>query len=257
MRVGSIVLLIALLAGGVAAGPKPDAGLKHYIAHEFDKAIDSCKGGDDFASRTVLGLSFLEKYNLYKVKSDRDQARMYLKILKVDVTLKHATTIDRFLGVEGNPHGNKEAGKLLNEAFKKARTQDDVMLMTTFLLPYKGTDVNKSALYYIRKRLDPVRDYVSGGGMMPKADQKLFSNRKLIEPIVKALADKVTDSYAKSCLILIEEPALSYLEAVEMIGPVADSIVGIKKAMAKRQKKHPESTWFSAYGQAGESKSWP
>ena len=174
---------------------------------------------------------------------------MYLKILAMDARIGDAMTIERFLNLDGNPCGNKEAAKLLKKAFDVVRTPEDVLLVSKFLAPDKGVDVNKMALKAIRKWLKPIRGYVDKGGSMPEPARAVFSDGNLIKRLIGALAHTKTDGDAESCLTLIEEPSLLYLDARADLGKAeGDAIVSIKKAIAKRLKKRPESTWFSAYG---------
>lgn len=247
-KIAMALAVLALCAARVSANP--EQGLKEYVDHNFDDAITTCKGGKDVMSRMVLGLSFHEKYNIYKNKLDKEQASMYLKLLAVDVTIADAATIEKFLEIKGNLNGNKEATKLLKKSFKNAKTTPEhVLLMARFLDLEKGIDTCKEALSGVSKRLKPVRDYVLKGGNMPKEMQnEVFTNSELIEPLIALLAEKKTQSYARKCLVYIEEPALQYLEELEMTKSTSDAIVAIKKAMIARVKKHPDSTWYGASG---------
>lgn len=239
-------LAVLLCAAGALAGPKQ--GLEHYCRHEFDEAIAACQTGKDLMSRLVLGLSHAEKYALYRNKTDKVQASMFLKILKVDATVDDAPVIEKFLAVGGNPVGNKEAAKLLKEAFKTATTPKHVLVMAGFLDPAKGIDVNKIALAGIQKRLKPVRTYIGKGGSIPAADRALFQDRRLLERLVGCLDRKKTASAARKCLVYIEEPVLPYLEGKAMGKEHGKALLAVKKAIAKRVKKYPDSAWFSAYG---------
>lgn len=251
----ALVVMFAVFAGivlpEVALGANPKKGAERYTMHEFDEAIIACEGGKDFASRLILGLSYTEKYNIYKRKLDKEQAKMYLDIVETDAKMTDAKTISQFLAVKGNPNGNKAALDVLEECFDNARsTPEDILTMALFLNPDRGPDVNKLAAYEIYKRLKPVRDYVSKGGEMPsKMKDKVFANAALIKPLVGALLDKKAASYARKCLALIHEPAVKYLDEVEMTKPIADALVAVKKEIVKRQKKHADSTWYSASGE--------
>ena len=223
--------------------------LKLYTAHEFDKAIADAKDGKDTMSRITLALSYTEKYAVYKNKADRDQAKMYLKLLEVDLAVKDMKTVEKFLNIEGNPNGNKEAEGLLETCFENTQCNPaDILLVAAFVNPAKGPKVCDMALYTIRKRLDNVREYVANGATMPKEMQELFVKRELIAPVVAALDDKATSSGARKCLALIEEPSLKYLEEKPPTPALADAIVDVKKAIAKRKAKFPNSTWYSASG---------
>ena len=68
-----------------------------------------------------------------------------------------------------------------------------------------------------------------------------------MKSLIACLANEKTISGAKDCLVSIEEPTLALLDKQEMNKGVSDTIVAVKKAIAKRMEKHPDSTWFSAY----------
>ena len=186
------VVLAAALATAIPAGVFAagwEEGLKLYVDHQFDTAIETCKNGKDVPNRLVLGLSYVERYNVYKDKNDEEQGKIYLNLLKVDINMEHIDILEKFLAVPGNMNGNKEADKLLTAIFKNAKTTPEHMLkMATFLDPAKGDEVNKTALAALSKRLSPVRDYVNKGGTMPEKMQGLFSNAALITPLVTSLA---------------------------------------------------------------------
>lgn len=241
-------MLLAAMIIAPSARAGADRGLAFYRDHQYDEAIQSCKGEKDVGSRLVLGLASAEKAGLYKNKADKEQARMYLKVLAVDVRLEHLPVLEKFLNTEGAPYGNKEAARLFEKALQNVHTPEHVLRAADYLAPERGVEVNRIALKPIQKRLKPVRDYVGKGGSMPDTDRAMFMNARLLKALVGALARKETSRQARSCLALIEEPALPYLEQGELTKPASDAIVEIKKAMAKRQKKFPESTWFSAYG---------
>jgi hypothetical protein len=246
----SIAAAAFSLAAPTIAGAKPEKGMKYYTDHQFDYAIESCKTGKDTMSKLILGLSYTEKYNIYRNKADREQAKIYLNILEVEANMENILTIAKFLNIPGNPNGNKEALALLKDAFRTSSSSvDDILKMAGFLAPDKGVDVNKAALSSLKKTLKPVRDYVSKGGTMPIKMKKLFANPELLRPLVGSLAEKKTLSYAKSCLTIIEEPSLELLEQQEMTKGVSDAIVSVKKAIARRTKKFPGSSWHSALGE--------
>lgn len=248
-RIVSVVLFAVLVTGTALAGAQE--GLKLYTAHEFEDAIDAVKGGKDTMSKLVLGLSHHERYYIYKDKTDKERASMYLKLLKVDVSVKDVRTIEQFLAVSGNPNGNKVALGLLKVAFANARSKpEDILMMVDFIDEEKGAAVAKIALAALYKRLKPVRDYVSKGGSMPKDMKgKVFGNPKVIGPLVAALTMEKAESSARKCLAVIEEPSLELLEEQDLSEPISDAIVAVKKAIASRMKKHPDSSWYSADGE--------
>lgn len=240
----AVLLPVSVLAGG-------DSGFKKYAAHEFDQAIEECKGNKDVLSRLVLGFSYLEKYNLLKNKLDRDQSSAYLAPLALEMKLDDTKVLERFLAVPGNQNGNKEAMKILKKAFEGAsREPKDLIFMAGFLDPAKGSDVNNIVLDALAARLKTHREYVKKGGTLnEKLRDDVFTSKKIIEPLVKALGDKKNAADARACMVYIEEPVLPFLEKQEVTKEVSDTVVAIRKAMAERIKKYPNSKWYSATGQ--------
>jgi hypothetical protein len=76
----------------------------------------------------------------------------------------------------------------------------------------------------------------------------VFKDEDLHRRLVEALANSKTDNYARQCLEYIEEPALAYLENLELTEERSKAIVDIKKAIEKRLEDFPESTWYSGTG---------
>ena len=253
MRKSCAVVLAAL---ALFALPAPGTaglfggGLGAYEDHEYDKAIEKCKGEKDLECRIVVAFSYLEKYNLYKIKSDKELASAALGMLHVDVTPKDVDTIAKFLNIAGNPSGNKEAAKMLKKAFENAKANaEDIFIIVRFLDPAKGQEANQIALDALVARLKPVREYVtSGAAMPPEMRKEIFAEKKLIEPVVALLNEKKLSGTARKLLVIIEEPSLKYLEEQELTKPVSDTIVEVKKAVAKRVKKFPDSSWSSPEG---------
>ena len=244
------LLVIAFFVGFMmSSGIAHANGVAKYAAHEFDKAIESSKDGKDLTSKLILALAYTEKASIYKNSADKEQAKMYIKLLEVDLTIKDAKAVEEFLNVEGNPNGNEVAAKLLKKCFQNAEcTPGDIMVVASFVNPAKGAAASELSLSTISKLLGNVRDYVSKGATMPKEMQALFANHALITPMIDALDDKKTASAARKCLVLLEEPTLTLLEAKELTPAIGDAIVDVKKAIAKRKTKYPNSTWFSASG---------
>ena len=225
-----------------------EKGFDYYAKHEFDKAIDACKDNKDNFSRMVAALAYAERFGLYKNSEDKVQKNAYLNILQEIVTLKDLAEIERLLSVTGNPFGFKEAEKLLKKAFANVKTTDDVLIAADFLSSERDPDHNHKALVSIANFLKQVRNYVNKGGTMPSNERELFTDENLIAPLVDILGLKENSRQALRCLVLIEEPALPYLEAETVTKSISDTIVAVRKAMAKRQKKFLNSTWYSAAG---------
>jgi len=251
-RTAGAVLAALLLCLVPAAGAAALFGeaLRAYESHEFDRAIEKCRGERDLECRLATALSYLEKYELYRNKGDREQAKAHIDILEVDVGPRDALTIRKFLNVTGNPHGNKEAAKLLKRAFANAKTTpEDVMTIVGFLDPAAGLEANGIALDALIDRLKPVREYVSKGGTMPAEMRRLFADDELIRPVVALLDEKKLAGDAAKLCGIIEEPTLRDLEEMEVTKGVSKAIVLVKKAIARRLKKYSESTWYSASGE--------
>lgn len=244
----AVLSLVALPPAGAAA--LFGGGLGAYEEHEFDKAIEKCKGEKDLECRLVVAFSYLEKYNLYKIKSDKEQAGAAMSMLAVDVGPKDVDVIAKFVNIPGNPAGNKEAVNLLKKAFENATASpEDIFTIVRFLDPEKGVESNGIALDGLLKRLKPVREYVKKGAAMPPVMRKeVFAEKRLIEPTVALLNQKKVAGAARDLLVVIEEPALKYLEEAEATKPVSETIVKVKKAIQERVKKYPDSTWYNPDG---------
>lgn len=245
------VILGSIVACSGTAFALFESALDHYREHEFDKAIQAAKDDrKDLLARLITALSHAERYNIYKEKADKEAASGHLKLLESDLTMKNADTLLKVLNVPGNPNGNKEAVKLLKRAFKSARsTPEDILHLGRFVGAEAGPEASEIALSEIKSRLEPVRKYVDKGGAMPGAmKDEVFTDKKLIDALIAALADKKTAGKATKCLVLIQDPALERLEKAEPSGAVAEAAAAVKKAIQSRLKKHPEGTWYSATG---------
>ena len=99
--IGTAFTALALLAPVPAAAGLFGGALGAYEEHEFDKAIEKCKGERDLECKLVVAFSYLEKYELYKNKGDKEQAKAHLSILAVDVGPKDVRTIEKFLTAVG------------------------------------------------------------------------------------------------------------------------------------------------------------
>lgn len=248
--IAGIVFGLAGAFSGTAFAGFDDA-LELYNKHDFDGAIEAARGDKkDVPSRVIMGLSYTERYNIYKTRQDKEAAQMYLKPLAIDVTMQHVDMIRQVLNVPGNPNGNKEAVKLFKQAIKNAKsTPEDMVHISRFIDPEQGIESTEVALAELETRLKPVREYVGKGGTMPeRIKDEVFSSKTLIAALVGALAEKKTAGKAVKCLVLIQDPALEQLEEAETTKAVADAVLAVKKAIQQRLKKYPESTWHSAVG---------
>ena len=223
-------------------------GFEYYVNHEFDLAIEACKDKKDNFSRMIAALAYAERFRLYKNSADKAQKKAFMNILEEVISLKDLADIERVTAVKGNPFGSKEAKKLLKRAFANLRTTEDVLIAADFLNKGRDPSHNKIALDAIAKFLKQIRSYVNKGGTMPTKEKELFTDDRVIIAIVDLLEIKENVRSAKKCLTLIEEPALEYLEDRPINTSISDTIVAIRKATTKRQKKYPHSTWFSATG---------
>ena len=232
---------IATLANG-------EKGFDFYAKHEFDKAIEECKDDKDNFSRMVAALAHAERFGIYKNSADKVQKNAYLNILHEVVTLQDLAEIERLVSVTGNPFGYKEAERLLKKAFANVKTSEDVLIAADFLKAGRNPSHNHKALVAINNFLKQVRNYVNKGGTMPSGERDLFTDEHLILPLVNMLTISENSRQALRCLVLIEEPALSSVEGATITKSISNTIVAIRKAVAKRQKKYPSSTWYSAAG---------
>jgi hypothetical protein len=136
----------------------------------------------------------------------------------------------------------KEARSLARDAFKSV-TQVEVIPKLVYFLSTSDEDSQELALAAIKRIIAPKRKYVSKGGTLRPKDIRIMRSKKLIVPLL----ERVDMRDARKTLVEIEEPVLQFSSGFDSVS-VSKLENNISKAVAKREKKFPESNWYSAVG---------
>jgi len=189
-----------------------------------------------------LTFSHLQKYELNDSKSDKRQYKNYMEVLEDNVSISDLDDINYFIEQFDKPEVVKVAQKVLKIAFKNIEDVKDIPNLLSFIKS-DNKKTRKIALSTVKKFMKAKRKYVNKGGTLRDEGIIVMQDEKLI----RALLDHAKDSKAKDVLISIERPVLAYISDYEgkAVKKIEEKIL---KAIKKREKKHPESNWYSAIG---------
>lgn len=245
MQIRFVLLLALAVFSTQALAAWQDDAKRSFELDEYQKCIEVAKPyKNDNLGLMFLTFSHLQRYVFDDTKSDKVQFKSYLDVLKDKVDADDIDHVYYFVEQRTKPDVVKYANKLLKEAFDNI--SDISMLPRVYkFLHTEDKKTKKLALKTVARILKPKRKYVKKGGTLRKKDIKIFADAKLI----KSLLDNISESKARSILVMIEEPVLQYLP--EYSGKYAMKLESkLTKVIQKRKKKHPQSTWFSAVGEA-------
>ncbi len=239
--------LVLLLCSSVAfAQSWQDKAKKHFESDEYEKVIELAKEHKkDKQNRfglMLLSFSHLQKYAYNDTKTDKRKYKDYLDLLEDSVTARDLDDIHYFISQDDKPEVVKAARKLLKQAFKNISSLQE----TPRLLPFLDSEDKKTrklALDTLKRLIKTKRKYVNKGGTLRDQDIHAMQDEKLI----RKLLDMASDSKARAILVLIEKPVLNYIGDYDSAA-ITKLETKINKAIAKREKKHPDSTWYSATG---------
>jgi len=227
-----------------------DNAKKLFEDDEYEQVIEIAKDHKKEKPRKIglmlLAFSHLQKYELNDTKSDKKKFKAYRDMLEDVVTVTHLDDIRYFSEQADKPDVIKAAQKLLKSAFKNMEDVGDVNKLTTFVNS-DNKKTRKLALDTIKRLIKVKRKFVSKGGTLRDGDIIAMQDEKLI----RSLFEHAKNSKARDILILIERPALAYISDYE--GKAVTKIEQkISKAILKREKKYPESSWYSGTGKVRE-----
>ncbi len=237
-----LLLLLAVFSSHTLAAWQDDAK-RYFELDEYQKCIDIAKPHqNENLGLMLLTFSHLQRYSFNDTKADKKQFKSLLSLLKDKVDAGDLDDIHYFIGQRTRPYVVKHANKLLKEAF--GNISDISMLPKVYkFLRTEDNKTKKLVFKTVVRVLKPKRKYVRDGGTLRRKDIEVFSDASLI----RGLLDNISESKARSSLLMIEEPVLQYLP--EYSGKYAIKLESkITKAMQKRKKKYPQSTWYSATG---------
>ncbi len=238
-----IFLVLTAFASTAVAASWQDQARKHFEADEYEKVIDIAKK----QKKDKLGLMFLtfahlQRYAYNDTKLDKRKYKDYLDMLEDSVTVNDLDNIHYFIKQDDKPDVVKTARKLLKAAFKNISDISDIPKVIKFL-DNEDQKTRKLALDTIKRLISVKRKYVNKGGTLRDKDILIMQDEKLI----RALLNHVSDAKARNILVMIEQPVLAYLGDYDDAA-ITKLEIKINKAIAKREKKHPDSTWYSASG---------
>lgn len=219
---------------------------KLFEDDEYEQVIDIAKDHKK-SKESKLGLMFLtfshlQKYELNNTKSDKTQYKNYLEVLEDKVTVTSLDNIQYFIELSDKPEVVKVAQKVLKQAFKNINEAKYISKLVGFVKS-DNKKTRKLALKTINRLMKPKRKYVLKGGTLRDEDILPMQD----EALIRALLDQAKDSKARDILVMIERPVLAYIADYEgkAIAKIQKKIL---KAIAKREKKYPDSSWYSATG---------
>ncbi len=240
-----ILLLITFTSTSVFANWQ--SGAKKYFANdEYEKVIELVKDHKR-DKNSKLGLMFatfshLQEYSYSNAKRDKKQYQGNMEVLEDSIVAKDLDDLLFFTQLADKPDVAKAAQKLLKQVFQQIDDIADAPLVIKFI-DSEDKKTRGIALGAMKRMIAPLRKHVTKGGTLRDKDIKIMQDRKLIT----SLLEHVEDSKATGVLILIEEPVLTYT-VDSHDASVAALEIKINKAILKREKKHPESNWYSATG---------
>lgn len=240
-----LMLFLALAAfSSHALANWSDDAKRYFEADEYQKCIDVAKPHkSDNQGLMFLTFSYLQRYVFTDTKVDKKQFKSYMELLEDKVDANDIDSIYYFAEQRTKPRVVKYANNLVKEAFGNINDISMLPRVYKFLHSEDGK-TKKLTLKTMLRILKPKRKYVKRGGTLRKKDIAIFTDAKLI----KALLNNISESKARSILVMIEEPVLKYLPAYR--GKDAIKLEAkLTKAIQKRKKNYPNSTWYSATGE--------
>jgi hypothetical protein len=219
---------------------------KLFEDDEYEQVIEIAKEHKNDKDRKIglmfLTFSHLQRYELKNTKSDKTLYKNYLEFLEDSITVSHLDDLNYFIEQADKPDVVKVAQKVLKGAFKNISDVKYTPKLINFIKS-DNKKTRKIALKTVKRLFKNKRKFVKKGGTL--RDEGIIAMQD--EKLIRLLLDNAKDSKARDALISIERPVLAYLPDYEgkAIAKIEKKIL---KAIAKREKKYPESTWYSATG---------
>ncbi len=240
-----ILLFITFASTSVSANWQSSA--KQYFENDdYEKVIELVKDRKrDKNSKLALMLatfSHLQEYSYTGAKRDKKQYQGNMEVLEDSIVTKDLNDLLYFTRLADKPDVAKAAQKLLKQVFKQIEDINDAPLIIEFINS-ENKKTRSIALDAMKRMIAPLRKHVTKGGTLRGKDITIMQDKKLIT----SLLNHAEDSKAAAILLLIEEPVLAYIPQYDDIS-VTKLESKIRKAIIKREKKHPESNWYSATG---------
>ncbi len=223
---------------------------KLFEKDKYDKVIEIAenhkKDKDSKLGLMMLAFSHLQLSEFNATKSDKKAFKNYMELLEDYVNATHLDDISYFINQIDKPEVVNQARKLLKKAFSNISNIEDAPLILNFV-KVEDEQTRKMAVSALDKMIATKRKYVNKGGTLREKDILILQD----EGLIRALLENADISDAFGALEDIEQPVLQYIGDYEG-GKILKLEEKILKAITKREKKFPESNWYSATGKARE-----
>jgi hypothetical protein len=239
-----IALIVVLLSSNLYAFD--ESAKKLFDDGQYDECIQKVESLPNFKKQIsnvmLLAYSNFQLYNFTKQKHYNNEYSAYYELLLAKSGVDDLRSILFFVNSSDKPEVVKSARKLLKDIFKNLHKIEDIVN----LLPFASSsdkEVREYAFESIQRIMEPIRDIVKEGGTMRPVDVRFFQNKDVINTAIES----INISTAQKILILIEEPAIEYLNNSKSTGSLK-VYEKINSEIKDRKKKYPNSSWYSATG---------
>jgi hypothetical protein len=243
----SMVMLFSLfIFSATSVHAFDDTAKKYFDGGQYEECIKKVESLPDFkkdiSNVMLIAFSNLQLYNFTKQKYFNNEYKAYYDMLVAKSGVDQLTNILFFVNSSDKPDVVKASRKLLKEIFNNLYKIEDIVKILPFTKS-SDEDVREYAFSAIERIMDPIRDIVKNGGTMRPVDIQYFTNKEVITTAI----DNINISKARDILLLIEEPAIPYLENAQGNESLKVHETILKK-INDRKKKYPDSSWYSATG---------
>lgn len=248
----SLITAIFLISGLAQMAPA-DAALtggwavkarQLFEQDEYERVIRIAKPHrKSTTGKLFLAFSYLQHGIYTNSKVNKKRSKDYIDILKEGVSLRFFDDVAFFTNQRDKPSVVKAARKLLTQAFKNIDNVSDVPQVLKFLRS-PDPKIQQLASKTCTRVLKPLRTVVTKGGTLRKKDIQIMRSPR----VIRALLSTIDTAKTTNCLKLIEEPVLKYTSRYSDNPLVVKLEQKINGLVQKRQKKYPDSNWYSAIG---------
>lgn len=225
-----------------------ESAFKEYVSSDFDHALNLLQQKTDVEAVFLRALVHREKYELFRLKEDRQRYKYLTEILKTDLSVTDLPMLIHYSSVVAKPKGSELAVDLIKAALDKPISPENCRTIAALSEdPESSLGGRKEMLSAVRKYSKNVREYVEGGGRMPPDVVILFSDKTFLVSIMSNIDEKYLEGVVIDILENIQDPALSVLAEYGQSTGVLKATAAVKKKIAKRIEKYPKSEWYTAF----------
>lgn len=247
VRLASVIIVVFAFAGlspvAFAEERWVSAAKKLFEDDEYEQCIEMAESHRKTnIGAMLLAFSHLQEHIFNQRNYDREKFKSYRMRLEAKTSVNDIKDFLYFVNQNDKPSVVKEARSLARATFKSI-TQIEVIPKLVHFLSTDDRESQELALSAIRRIIVPKRKYVSKGGTLRPKDIRIMRSKKLIVPLL----NRIDMRDAQKTLLEIEEPVLQFSRSFEGVA-ISKLESKINKAVAKREKRFPESNWYSAVG---------